>query len=250
MKISIVTAVYNDPRIARALGSIISQQHDHELEIIVVDGASTQETQEAINNYRSHITVFISEPDEGIYQAMNKGIAKATGDIIGILNADDQYSDTLVLRDVTNTFGSSSTEAVYGDLLYVNESGQTLRYWKSHSPGRLKWYRGWMPPHPTFFVRREVYDKYGVFDLDFGTAADYELMLRLVFKYRVNTAYIDRVLVHMATGGTTTPTIPTVLRQNYQVFRAWRHNDLRFGLAVPFLKVASKPLQFFIHPRT
>ena len=107
-----------------------------------------------------------------------------------------------------------------------------------------------MPPHPTFFVRREVYDKYGVFDLDFGTAADYELMLRLVFKHRVNTAYIDRVLVHMATGGTTTPTIPTVLRQNYQVFRAWRHNDLRFGLAVPFLKVASKPLQFFIHPRT
>ncbi len=244
MKISIITPVFNDPRVARALDSILSQRHEHELELIVVDAGSTDDTMKILDGYRDSITTLISEPDDGIYDGMNKGVRLATGDIVGILNADDRYADEFVLRDVSETFSDSDTNACYGNLVYVNDNDEIVRYWKSggHSAGKWRW--GWMPPHPTFFVRRNIYERYGVFDLGFPIAADYELMLRLLFKERVRVKYLDRVLVRMALGGASNGSISNIIKANQEVARAWRRNKLRGGTLVPLLKPASKIIQY------
>ena len=201
MKISIVTVVYNDRRVGHALDSILAQQHDAQLELIVVDGGSTDGTLEILQQYRTHITTLISEPDGGIYDAMNKGIAQATGDVVGTLNADDVYQNAQVLKDVVSVFQDPQVETCYGDLVYVNGKNQVVRYWWSGTYRRIKFYFGWMPPHPTFFVRRHLYDRYGAFDTRHHIAADYELMLRFILKNRVTPYYINRVLVRMTLGG-------------------------------------------------
>jgi len=244
MKISIVTVVYNDHRVRRALDSILAQRHDAQLELIVVDGGSTDGTLEILQQYRRHITTLISEPDNGIYDAMNKGIARATGDIVGTLNADDVYQDVHVLQDVASAFQDPQVEACYGDLVYVNGRDQVVRYWRSGKYRRAKFYFGWMPPHPTFFVRRHLYDRYGVFDTRYHLAADYELMLRFILKNRVTPYYIDRVLVRMTIGGKSNRAVSDIIRANYKVYRAWRRNGLALGYLVPFLKPAQKILQF------
>ena len=248
MKISIVTPVFNDKRVTRALNSIVAQRHGHDLELIVVDGGSTDGTLDALEAYRSNISVLISEPDKGIYDGMNKGIRLATGDVIGILNADDHYHDTTVLSDVAEAFRDDDTDAVYGDLVYVDETGRVSRYWKAGAAMPRKWRLGWMPPHPTFFVRRRVYERHGLFDLDFPIAADYELMLRLMVRHRIATTYVNRVLVNMAPGGTSNASLANVVKANLEVARAWRRNGLRGGLAVPFLKPARKIFQFLRRP--
>ena len=236
--------MFNDPRVARALDSILSQRHEHELELIVVDAGSTDDTMKILEGYRDSVTTLISEPDEGIYDGMNKGVRLATGDVVGILNADDRYADEFVLRDVLETFSDSDTDACYGNLVYVNDNDEIVRYWKSGGHSAGKWYWGWMPPHPTFFVRRNMYEQYGVFDLGFPIAADYELMLRLLFKERVRVKYLDRVLVRMALGGASNGSIPNIVKANQEVARAWRRNDLSGGFLVPLLKPASKVFQF------
>ena len=244
MKISIVTPVFNDRRVGRALDSILAQRHGHELELIVVDAGSTDGTMEILRAYEDRIATLTSEPDHGIYDGMNKGVRLATGDVVGILNADDQYADELVLRDVLETLSDSDTDACYGNLVYINDKDDVVRYWKSGSHSMAKWYWGWMPPHPTFFVRRSVYEEHGVFDLGFPIAADYELMLRLLFKERVRVEYLDRVLVRMAVGGASNGSVSNIFKANREVSRAWRRNDLSGGFLVPFLKPASKVFQF------
>ena len=250
MKVSIVTPVFNDRRVGRALDSVLSQRHGHELELIVVDAGSTDGTMEILSGYADRIAKLISEPDDGIYDGMNKGIRHATGDVVGILNADDRYADDRVLRDVLETFESEDTDACYGNLVYVNDRDEIARYWNSGSPGVAKWRWGWMPPHPTFFVRKRVYDEHGTFDLDFPIAADYELMLRLFLKGRIRVEYIDdRALVRMALGGASNGSVANIVRANAEVARAWRRNNLSGGFLVPLLKPASKIFQFAARPR-
>ncbi len=249
MKISIITPVFNDVRVGRALDSILSQRHEHALELIVVDAASTDGTMEVLERYWDNITTLISEPDSGIYDGMNKGIRHSTGDVVGILNADDRYADESVLRDVTEVFADEDVEACYGNLVYVNHNDEIVRYWKTGRAGLSKWYWGWMPPHPTFFVRRRIYDEYGGFNLGFPIAADYELMLRLFVRQRINVKYLDRVLVRMALGGASNGSISNIIKANSEVARAWRLNELRGGYLVPFLKPASKIFQFVGRPR-
>lgn len=244
MRLSIITPVLNDPRIAQCLDSIIAQQHEHDLELIVIDGGSTNGTLEVLEAYKDKIAVLVCEPDDGIYDGMNKGIRQATGDIVGILNADDQYSDPHVIRDVLAAFSDERTDACYGDLVYTNEVNQVFRYWKTGPYRRAKWYFGWVPPHPAFFVRKHLYDKYGAFDLRFPVAADYELMLRLIFKHRINVQYLNRVLVNMAFGGNATRSIPTILKAKIELTRAWRRNGLRGGRLVPVLKIVRNLFQF------
>ena len=246
MKISITIPVFNDMRVGRALDSVLSQQREHELELIVVDAGSTDGTLEVLERYRKHISVLVSEPDKGIYDGMNKGIGLATGDVVGILNADDRYSDPLVLRDVMDTFSREDVEACYGDLVYTNEAGEMVRYWKG-GDGR-RWRLGWMPPHPTFFVRRRVYERYGAFDLRYPISADYELMLRLMLKHRIEVKYVDRVLVNMAPGGNSGGSISTIAKANFEVARAWGDNGLRGGLLAPVLKPARKMFQLLSRP--
>lgn len=248
MRISIVTPVFNDRRVGRALDSILAQKHGHELELIVVDAGSTDGTMAVLERYRDRIDTLISEPDDGIYDGMNKGIRRATGDVVGILNADDRYADEFVLRDVANALDDDSADACYGNLVYVNEDDDVTRYWKSGEPDMAKWRWGWMPPHPTFFVRRRVYERHGGFDLEFPIAADYELMLRLFLKARIRVRYIDRVMVRMAMGGASNGSISNIVKANAEVARAWRANGLRGGLLVPLLKPASKVFQFTNRP--
>ena len=247
MKISIVTPVFNDVRLARALDSIFAQQHRHELETIVIDAGSTDGTREVLDAYRSRISVLISEPDDGIYDGMNKGIGLATGDVVGILNADDQYSDSLVLRDVMEAFEhpgpGRGIDACYGDMFYSNADGKVVRRWRSGGCAKWKWYFGWMPPHPAFFVRKRVYEQYGTLDLRYPIAADYELMLRLLLKNGISVRYLNRIMVNMAPGGTSTASVKNIIKGNLEVSRAWRNNRLRGGHLVPILKPARKIFQ-------
>ena len=248
MKISIVTPVYNDPRVSMTFESILSQKYDGDVELIVVDGGSGKPTLDVLKRYRQHIAMMVSEPDRGVYDAMNKGVRLATGDVIGILNADDRYNDDQVLRDVAAVMKDPQVDACYGDLVYVNCKGRIVRYWRSGPCRPIKFYFGWMPPHPTFFVRKRVYEQYGNFDLSFPIAADYELMLRFILKHRIRVKYIPRVLVRMSLGGKSNRSLGNIVRANLEVWRAWKKNGLSFGYFVPVLKPARKLVQFICRP--
>ncbi len=228
MRVSLITATYNAAgTLPDCLDSVITQK-EVEVEHIVVDGASTDDTLAVLEKYRDTLALVVSEPDEGLYHAMNKGLQMATGDVVGILNADDFYVDERVLADVMQVFEDPKVDACYGDLCYVDASDtkKTIRLWQSGEfiPERFYW--GWMPPHPTFFVRRSVYKRYGLFNTELGSAADYELMLRFLLKYRVNTKYIPRVLVHMRTGGVSNASLGDRLRANKMDRKAWEVNGL------------------------
>ena len=246
MKISIITPVHNEPRIKRALDSICRQQCSHEIEIIVVDAGSSDKTPDVLELYEDQIGILISEPDGGIYDGMNKGVKRATGDVIGILNADDAYADEYVLHDVMNVFlKNPRIYACYGDVIFLDDSADVKRYWKSAPHQRFKWYLGWRPPHPSFFIRRCVYERYGYFNLDFPIAGDYEFQLRLLLRYGIQCLYLDRTLVYMAPGGVSNGSIRNVIKANLEVRRAWKHNHLLGGTLVPILKPFRQIRQIF-----
>ena len=231
MKISIVTVAFNaEATIADAVASVVGQQRTgFDLEYIIVDGASTDGTLAALEPYREGIAQVISEPDRGLYDAMNKGVAAATGDFIGILNADDAYAHDRVLAAVAARLVESGAQALYGDLDYVAEdgSGRVVRRWRSGTMGPRSFLRGWMPPHPTFFLARSVYAEHGVYSLGLRSAADYELMLRMLHKHRVSAAYLPEVLVKMRTGGMSNSSWENRWRANREDRAAWRMNGLR-----------------------
>ena len=231
MKISIITVAYNaEATIAEAVASVVSQRQDgFELEYIIVDGASTDETLAALEPHSDGIAHIISEPDRGLYDAMNKGVAAATGDFIGILNADDIYAHNGVLAAVAARLEETGADALYGDLDYVaaDGSGRVVRRWRSGEMGPRSFLRGWMPPHPTFFLAKSVYAEHGVYSLDLRSAADYELMLRMLHKHRVRATFLPDVLVKMRTGGVSNASWGNRLRANREDRRAWRMNGLR-----------------------
>jgi glycosyltransferase len=205
------------------------RRQDVEVEHILVDGGSTDATRDIIDDYRDHLAHVVSEKDRGMYDAVNKGINLASGEVVAILNADDAYIADDVLPRVLALFDDADVDAVYGDLVYVdrNDTDRVVRYWKSGDYHPRRFYWGWMPPHPAFFVRRSVYSKYGLFDLEQGSAADYELMLRFLLKYGIRPAYLPEVLVKMRRGGMSNATFANRLRANRLDRRAWLVNELR-----------------------
>ena len=226
MKISIITISYNSEKTIEATIKSVLLQEGVTLEYIIIDGASTDQTTSIIEKYKGKIHQYISEPDQGIYDAMNKGIRLATGDVIGLLNSDDTYADPYVLEDVLKAI--EHADAVYGDLEYVNgETGKTIRNWKSgnYQPGDF--FYGWMPPHPTFFVRKEVYDKWGLFRTDHGTAADYEIMLRFVHKHQIKMHYLPKILVRMKIGGASNVSWSKRWQANRLDKKSWQLNELQ-----------------------
>lgn len=231
MKISIVTVAFNaEATIAKAVASVVGQrQAGFELEYIIVDGASSDGTLAALEPYRNGITHIISEPDRGLYDAMNKGIAIATGDFIGTLNADDAYAHTGVLAAVAARLEETNAKALYGDLDYVaaDGSGRVVRRWRSGETRPRSFLQGWMPPHPTFFLARSMYTNHGVYSLELRSAADYELMLRMLHKHGVSATYLPDVLVKMRTGGISNASWGNRLRANREDRHAWRMNGLR-----------------------
>ena len=245
MKISVITVCFNAAEtIADTIESIRCQSHP-DIEYIVVDGGSTDETLSIIERNRDVISVLITGPDNGMYDAANKGISSAAGEIVGMLNADDFYADKDVLKDVASSV-EDGCDAVYGDLHYVDrEHPQTIkRNWISGSFDRKSFLSGWMPPHPTFFLRKNAYESYGMFRLDFESAADYELMLRMLYKHSLKPRYIDRVLVKMRVGGKSNVSIANRIRANREDRKAWTINGLKAAWYTLYLKPLSKLNQY------
>jgi glycosyltransferase len=245
-KISIITVTSNSAlTISKCLNSVESQQY--KVEHIIIDNCSIDETLEIIKSY-SYIDKVVSEADHGIYYAMNKGIAMATGDVIGILNSDDFFVCNSVIEKVSEIFKDERIDSCYSDLVYVDPFDNTkiTRCWKSGSFNERSFYWGWMPPHPTFFVRRSVYEKYGLFNTDIGTAADYELMLRFLVKRKITTAYIPEVLVIMQDGGISNSSLIKRIKANRMDSSAWKVNGLKPYPWTIFCKPLRKISQFMV----
>lgn len=246
-KISVVTVCYNSADTLEAtLQSVAAQSHDA-VEHVVVDGGSTDGTVEILARWKDRLAVVVSEPDRGLYDAMNKGIGLATGDVIATLNADDLYADADVLRDVAAVFDADpGVQATYGDLLYVrrDDVNAVVRVWRSGRPGPRGIARGWHPPHPTFMVRREVYARCGLFRLDYKLAADIELLVRFTGKCRVPLHYIPRVLVRMRMGGVSNRRVSTVIAQNRWVLTAYRDNGIARSPLLMLYKLVDRLRQY------
>jgi len=234
--------------IARTIESVLVQK-DVCLEYIIIDGASKDNTVSIAEAYRQQFEskgvsyIVKSEPDKGIYDAMNKGVQFATGDVIGILNSDDCYATTDILSTVAKGFEENEIETLYGNLLYV-KNDRPFRYWRSGNFHSFK--KGWMPPHPTFFVKKSVYERYGLFRLDCGTAADYELMLRFLEKNKVSTVWIDKIFIYMEAGGASGADLSAYKKAHSYDKYAWKCNDLSLPFFCIWLKKLRKVKQFII----
>jgi glycosyltransferase involved in cell wall biosynthesis len=206
----------------------ISQQSVR-AEHIIIDGGSTDGTAKLLEKWSDKLATVVSEHDQGPYDGMNKGIGCAQSEVVGVLNADDFYPNDCVLKYVAEVFSDPRVQACYGDLNYVaaEDTYNVVREWRSGEFEPEDFLYGWMPPHPTFFVRRNVYEELGLYRLDLGSAADYELMLRFLFKHRIRTAYIPKVLVHMRTGGKSNASLFNRLRANRNDKKAWEVNGLK-----------------------
>lgn len=246
MKVSIVTAVLNNKKyISEAIESVVNQDYK-QLEHIIIDGGSTDGTLEVIKKYKNKQTKLITEKDKGLYDAMNKGIKLATGDIVGILNSDDIFFNNKVVSKVVDVFKNKNVDSIYSDLLYVdsNNTNKIIRRWISsqYSHGAFK--KGWHPPHPTFYVKREIYEKYGYIDDSFNVSADFELMLRFLEKYRISTFYIHEPFVKMRIGGVSNRNLFNILKGNINCYRAFKKNKIKVSIFYIFYRLLPKLKQF------
>ena len=252
MKVSIITVTFNSVSVINdCLDSISSQEYDN-IQHIVIDGASTDGTLSILESKNSQINILISKPDNGIYDAMNKGIKIATGDIIGFLNSDDFYLNNKVISKVVKEFEKDSfLDACYSDLIYVDQfnTSKTIRYVKSSKFQEGLFSKGWCPPHPTFFVRRSVYKKFGNFDLSYRFASDVELMMRFLEKYKIKSKYIPEVWVKMRIGGVTNKNLKNIWLQNKEIIHSFNKNNLSVNLLkFLILKIISRIVQYFKRP--
>lgn len=229
MKISIVTATYNRAKTLReTLDSVLAQTH-RDIEHIIVDGGSTDGTVELIKEYEARYNgrlKWVSEKDKGVYDAMNKGMKMATGDLVGFLNSDDLYSDSHVLEDINRTMENTDVDCVFGDLILVsqNDTTKVVRYWNGspYRPGIFK--KGWQPAHPTFYMKREFLEIHGGFDISIEVSADFDLMFRYLEIHHLKSSYIPRVLVRMRVGGESNGEFMNVVRGNMNILRCFRNN--------------------------
>lgn len=250
MKISVITVARNaEQTIADTLASVQSQRFD-DIEHIVIDGASRDRTLAIVDEYRSHLAQVCSEPDRGIYDAMNKGIGLATGEVVGTLNADDVYQNEAILARVAEIFADPGVDACHADLVYVDraDTRRIVRYWTSceFRPGLFL--RGWIPAHPTFFVRREIYERYGTFDLNYRFQSDFELTMRLLEIHRIRSRYVPEVFVRMRMGGVTNNSLGNIIRGNLESYRACKAHGLSVTPWFFVRKISSRIPQFFRRP--
>ncbi len=245
-KVSIITVAYNSEKtIEDTIKSVVNQTYKN-IEYIIIDGQSADNTLQICEKYKNGISKLVSEQDKGIYDAMNKGIEQASGDIIGILNSDDFYADDHVIDNVVEVFNQQQVDAVYANLVYVDaeDTNKITRTWiaKSYQPNAFL--KGWMPPHPTFFLKKECYQKYGTYSLKLKSAADYELMLRLIHKYKIKVGYLNQIITKMRVGGMSNASFKNRLKANKEDRLAWKMNGLKPNLLTLIRKPLSKITQF------
>ncbi len=247
MKLSIITVVYNNKfTIKDAISSVFEQTYE-EIEYIIIDGGSKDGTKEILDEEHQKYTILVSESDNGIYDAMNKGITLATGDVIGILNSDDLYEDKKVLQDVMTHFKHDPDLSIlYGNLVYVkrNNPSQAVRNWISRPYYKNFFENGNVPPHPTLFVKRTIYKELGLFNLQYKLAADYEFMLRVFKKNVYKSIYINRLIVRMRLGGATNKSFKNILNGNKEIINAWKNNQLAPPIFLMFIRFYKRLIQF------
>ncbi len=247
MLISIITSTYNsEDYLEDALTSYQIQDHQ-EKELIIIDGASTDSTLAIIKQHQEVYDVLISEKDKGIYDALNKGIAHASGEVIGILHSDDLFYDEKALSEVSKIFdGDASLQALYGDLQYVKreDTGKVIRNWVSGDWNVKKLSFGWMPPHPALFIRKKCFEDFGNYNLKYHSAADYDLILRFLYKHQIKTSYLPRILMKMRVGGLSNQSLKNRLRANREDREAMKVNGISFAALVSVLKPLRKIKQF------
>lgn len=251
MKVSVITVVRNNAEtIEETIRSVAAQDY-RGIEHIIVDGCSTDGTTDVIKRHLATVTTYISEPDKGIYDAMNKGIRLATGDVVGFLNADDVYVHSGVIARVVEVIQGASAEACYADLVYVSpdDPKRVVRYWKSRPYEDGLFENGWMPAHPTFFANRAVYERLGGFDLAFKRQADFELTMRFLAVHKIPSVYIPELLVRMRTGGLSNNSLSGIWKGNIEAYRACKKHNLPITPLFIARKLISRLPQFFTRPR-
>ena len=245
MKVSIVTPTFNSAATLRdTLDSVQMQDYGH-IEHLIIDGGSRDETLDIARRY-PHVSQIVSEPDRGLYDAMNKGLGRASGDVVAVLNSDDFYTHPLVISKALALMQRSGADTLYADLEYVDavQTDRVVRFWKAGAFAPHNFQRGWMPPHPTFFVRRNLYEQLGHFNIDLRFSADYELMLRFLLKNGVSTCYLPEVTVRMRTGGASNANWRNRWLANREDRRAWAMNGLKPRFYTLYFKPLSKIFQY------
>jgi len=248
MKVSIITVVYNGvEHVGDCIKSVLSQTHK-DIEYIVIDGASSDGTMQVVDSFKNRIACIISEKDKGMYYALNKGILMAKGDVVGFLHSDDLYADEHSLEKVVKIFGTEGVESVYAGILYVekNNTNRIIRYWRSERHTESLFRKGWMPPHTSFFVKKIVYEKHGLFNTSFKIAADYELMLRFLYKYRISSFFLDDAIVKMRYGGVSNRNISNIIAKSREDRMICKSYNL--GYMSLLMKNLQKLPQFILRP--
>ncbi len=245
MKISIITATFNSASTLRdTFDSILAQTYKN-YELIVQDGHSKDKTLDIIREYEPRFEgkmKWVSESDKGIYDAMNKGIARASGDIVGVLNSDDLYYDEKVLDEINNAFERYHSDCVFANLIYVHQDDVTKvsRTWISSPYKKGKFQRGWAPAHPTFYIKRSCIEKYGAFNIDYQVSADFEFMLRMLESHHILPIFIDRFFVRMRVGGESNGTLQNIIKGNRNILRAFKENNIPVSRLYPFYRLLPK----------
>lgn len=248
MKITVITVSYNSSAtIADTVHSVASQTHK-DIEHLIIDGGSKDETINVVESCRHSGLILSSEPDKGIYDAMNKGLARATGEIIGFLNSDDFYADSTALEKIASAFEDESVEACFGDLIYITQDNRReVRYWKSKPFVAKDFEKGWAPAHPTFYVRKSTLKRFGGFDLSFKLAADFDFMMRYLEVGKVRSVYIPFVLVRMRLGGASNQSWLNIFRQNKEIYSSMNKNGFKFNfLKFWIFKIINRLKQYVV----
>jgi glycosyltransferase len=247
MKVTIITVTYNSARhIDDCIQSVIAQNYKN-IEHIVIDGLSKDGTVDIIRKYSDHLSKWVSEKDHGMYDAINKGMKMATGDVIGILNSDDMLASPDAISSIVKCFQHHKVDSLYGDLVYVDpqDTDRVLRTWKGYSYKRLRFSFGWMPAHPTFYIKRSLIEKYGGYESHYFTAADFEFMARYLYKHRISSTHLPKLIVKMRNGGASNVTLARRLRANRRDYLAMKKNEIPFPLIVSVLKPLRKLPQYY-----
>ncbi len=246
MKISLITVTYNSEKfLADCIESVLMQDYPH-IEHIIVDGNSKDNTVAVIKRYEGKLVQWISEPDRGMYDAINKGMKMATGDVIGILNSDDMLASANVISTIAKTFNENNIDSIYGDLKFVDQDDTTKIYrtWKGKQYKRSLFTTGWMPAHPTFYIKRSVVEKFGGYESHFSTASDYEFMTRYLFHHKISSFYLPKLIVKMRRGGASNKNIYHRVRANRRDYLAMKKNHIPLPLVVSILKPLMKLHQY------